>query len=71
MLDKNISNIYVYLENIQLTDTLKPMDYDDYWKIWLKVCIEGIIKERTEREQTSNQLYNPLDQEYHVSSVNN
>ena len=47
-----------------------PIDYDAYWKIWLKVCIEGIIKERTER-QASNQLYNPLDQEYHVSSVNN
>jgi gluconate kinase len=41
------------LENIQLTDTAKPMDYDAYWKRWLKVCIEGIIKERTEREQTS------------------
>jgi hypothetical protein len=59
------------LQNIQLNDTPKPMDYDAYWKIWLKVCIEGILKERTEREQTSNQLYNPLDQEYHVSSVNN
>ena len=59
------------LENIQLTDTAKPMDYDAYWKIWLKVCIEGIIKERIEREQTSNQLYNPLDQEYDVSGVNN
>ena len=30
------------LENIQLTDTAKPMDYDAYWKRWLKVCIEGI-----------------------------
>ena len=59
------------LENIQLTDTTKPLDYDAYWKRWLKVCIEGIIRERTEREQTSNQLYNPLDQEYRVSSVNN
>jgi hypothetical protein len=47
------------------------MDYDAYWKRWLKVCIEGIIKERTEREQAPNQLYNPLDQEYRVSSVNN
>ena len=43
------------LENIQLTDTTKPLDYDAYWKRWLKVCIEGIIRERTEREQTSNQ----------------
>jgi hypothetical protein len=48
------------LENIQLTDTPKPMDYDAYWKIWLKVCIEGIIKEHNEREQTSNQLNNPM-----------
>jgi hypothetical protein len=47
----------------------KPLDYDAYWKRWLKVCIEGIIKERTERG--SNQQYNPLDQEYHVSGVNN
>jgi hypothetical protein len=47
------------------------MDYDAYWKIWLKVCIGGIIKERTEGEQTSNQLYNPLDEEYRVPSVNN
>ena len=59
------------LENIQLTDTAKTMDYDAYWKRWLKVCIEGIIKERNERQQASNQRYNPLDQEYHVSSVNN
>jgi hypothetical protein len=49
----------------------KPLDYDAYWKRWLKVCIEGIIKERTEREERSNQLYNPLDQEYHLSGVNN
>jgi hypothetical protein len=49
----------------------KPLDYDAYWKRWLKVCIEGIIKERTEREQGSNQIYSPLDQEYHVSGVNN
>ena len=47
----------------------KPLDYDAYWKRWLKVCIEGIIKERT--EQGANQIYNPLDQEYHVSGVNN
>lgn len=49
----------------------KPPDYDAYWEKWLKVCVEGIIREHNEREQTSNQLYNPLDQEYHVSSVNN
>lgn len=49
----------------------KPLDYDAYWKSWLKVCIDGIIKERTEREQGSNQIYSPLDQEYHVSGVNN
>jgi hypothetical protein len=63
--------MYVCLENIQLTDTAKRIDYDAFWKRWLKICIEGIIKERTEREQTSNQLYNPLDQEYPVSVVNN
>jgi hypothetical protein len=48
----------------------KPLNYDAYWKRWLKVCID-IIKERTEREQGSNQQYNPLDQEYHVSGLNN
>jgi len=48
----------------------KPLDYDAYWKSWLKVCIDGIIKERTEREQGSNQIYNSLDQEYHMSGVN-
>jgi hypothetical protein len=40
----------------------KPLDYDAYWKRWLKVCIDGIIKERTD---------SPLDQEYHESGVNN
>ena len=49
----------------------KPLDYDAYWKSWLKVCIDGIIKERTEREPGSNQIYNSLDQEYHMSGVNN
>jgi hypothetical protein len=49
----------------------KPLDYDAYWKSWLKVCIEGIIRESAEREQRSNHLYNPLDQEYHESVVNN
>jgi len=49
----------------------KPLDYDAYWKRWLKVCIEGMIKESYEREQRSNQLYNPLDQEYHESGANN
>ena len=41
------------LENIQLIDTAKTMDYDAYWKRWLKVCIDGIIKERNERQQAS------------------
>jgi hypothetical protein len=49
----------------------KPLDYDAYWKRWLKVCIEGIIKESTEREQKSNQIYNPLDQEYREYGVYN
>ena len=71
-LDKNINNIVCLIsENIQLTDTVKPLDYDDYWKGWLKVCVEGIIKERIERDQTSNQSYNPLNEEYHVPAVNN
>jgi len=47
------------------------MDYDAYWNRWLKVCIDGILKEHNEREQTSDQSYNPLDQEYHMSLVNN
>ena len=58
------------LENIQLTDITRPVDYDAYWEKWLKVCVEGIIKEHANR-QRSNQSYNPLDQEYHVPSVNN
>jgi hypothetical protein len=51
------------LENIQLTDITRPVDYDAYWEKWLKVCIEGIIKEHTERQQRSGVLYNPLDQD--------
>jgi hypothetical protein len=48
----------------------KPLDYDDYWEKWLKACIEGIIKERTERQQRSGELYNPLDQDM-VYNANN
>ena len=54
-----------------MTDMTKPLDYDAYWEKWLKVCIEGIIKELTERQQRSSEFCNPLDQEYHVSGVNN
>ena len=54
----------------KLTDMAKPLDYDAYWEKWLKVCIEGIIKERTERQQRSGALYNPLDQDT-VNNANN
>ena len=50
----------------------KPLDYDAYWEKWLKVCVEGIIKEHTERRrQSSDDLCDPLDQDQHVSIVNN
>ena len=55
----------------QLTETTKAPNYDAYWENWLKVCVEGIIKEYTERQQRSDQPYDPLDQEYHVSGNNN
>ena len=46
-------------ENIQLTDTAKPMDYDAYWKRWLKVCIEGIIKERNRKRASIQSAVQP------------
>ena len=39
----------------------KPLDYDAYWEKWLKICVEGIIKEHTERQQSSDQFYESLD----------
>jgi len=60
------------LKNTKLTDMAKPLDYDAYWEKWLKVCVEGIIKEHAERRrQSSDDLYDPLDQDQHVSIVNN
>ncbi|MDQ5868153.1 MAG: hypothetical protein M3530_00330 [Thermoproteota archaeon] len=50
---------------------IKPLDYDVYWKRWLNVCVEGILKESTEREKRSNQQHHPLDQEYQESGANN
>jgi len=62
------------IKNISMTEMAKPPNYDAYWENWLQVCVEGIIKEYTERQQRSDQPYDPhdpLDQEYHVSGVNN
>ncbi len=45
-------------------EMIKHLDYDGYWKRWLTICVEGIIKESAEREKRYNQQHNPLDQDY-------
>jgi hypothetical protein len=40
------------------------MDYIDYWKKWLSLCIGEIIKENVEREARYGQKSNTFGENY-------